>query len=101
LKIFWEKNRSEPCTGCAGSRVTGFIVCASHDPDDGIFPETLLRFALSRDVDIIIAGCTTPDEARTLAQAGSLPGMDQEEQDRLIKTVRPYAKRLAFYRGVI
>lgn len=70
-------------------------------PDAGLLPETLFRFALSQDVDIIIAGCTTPDEARALAQAGTLPAMDQEEQDSLVETIRPYANRLAFYRGVI
>jgi len=71
-------------------------------PESGLLPETLIRFALAQDVDLVIVGCSTPEEARALVHAGSLPGtMGQEEQDRIIGTVRPYAERLAFYRGVL
>lgn len=69
--------------------------------ESGLLPETLIRFALAQDVDCVIVGCSTPEEARDLARAGRLPGtMGQEEQDRIIGAFRPYAGRLAFYRGV-
>ena len=71
-------------------------------PESGLTPETLIRFALSQDVDLVIVGCSTADEARFLARFGEehLP-MGEEEQIRLVETVRPYAHRLAYYRGVI
>jgi hypothetical protein len=71
-------------------------------PESGLSPETLIRFALSQDVDIVIVGCSTADEARFLARIGQEhTTMSDEEQARLIETVRPYAPRLAYYRGVI
>lgn len=71
-------------------------------PDAGISPDILLRFALAQDTDIVIVGCSTPDEARQIARVGrdAVP-MDDEEQSRLIEAFRPYARRLAFYRGVL
>jgi aryl-alcohol dehydrogenase-like predicted oxidoreductase len=71
-------------------------------PESGLTAETLVRFALSVDVDLVIAGCSTPDETRALARAGEVhTPMDQEEQDRVTGAFRSYAERLAFYRGVI
>jgi aryl-alcohol dehydrogenase-like predicted oxidoreductase len=71
-------------------------------PESGLSPETLIRFALSQDVDLVIVGCSTADEARLLARIGrEHTTMGEEEQERLIETVRPYAPRLAYYRGVI
>ena len=71
-------------------------------PESGLNPETLIRFALSQDVDLVIVGCSTPDEARFLARIGQDHRMlDEEEQSRLVEIVRPYADRLAYYRGTI
>ncbi|MDD1677133.1 MAG: aldo/keto reductase [Methanomicrobiales archaeon] len=71
-------------------------------PESGLSPESLIHFALSRDVDLVIVGCSNPAETRTLAQMADRPAsMDEGEQARLIETVRPYADRLAYYRGVI
>jgi aryl-alcohol dehydrogenase-like predicted oxidoreductase len=71
-------------------------------PDAGVRPEDLLRFALAQDVDLIIVGCSTPAEAQQLARADrELPEMGEEEQARLVDMFRPYAKRLAFYRGTV
>ena len=71
-------------------------------PDAGITAEYLIRFALSQDVDMVIVGCSYPDEAQLLARLGrERKPMDAEEQERIIDTVRPYAERLAFYRGMI
>jgi aryl-alcohol dehydrogenase-like predicted oxidoreductase len=68
----------------------------------GLSPKNLIRFALAQDVDLVIVGCSTADEARFLASSGSwaLP-MKEPEQTLLIETVRPYAHRLAYYRGVV
>lgn len=71
-------------------------------PDAGIMPETLIRFALSQDTDLVIVGCSAPGEAEQLARAGQERSpMNEEEQTRLIEAFRPYAENLAFYRGVI
>lgn len=71
-------------------------------PDAGILPETLVCYALAQDVDLVIVGCSSPEEAQALARASreKVP-MGDEEQSRLIETYRPYARRLAFYRGGI
>jgi aryl-alcohol dehydrogenase-like predicted oxidoreductase len=71
-------------------------------PDAGISPDMLIRFALSQDTDMVIVGCSTPDEARQAARAGrDVVPMDDDEQARLIGAFMPYAERLAFYRGVL
>jgi len=71
-------------------------------PESGLLPEHFLRYALSQDVDMVIAGCSNQNEARLLARVGSDPSpMDDEEQSRLVGLFRPYARLLAFYRGVI
>jgi len=71
-------------------------------PEAGVSAENLIRFALAQDVDMIIVGCSTADEARFLAGMNSgISPMKQNEQDLLIETIRPYAHRLAYYRGVL
>jgi aryl-alcohol dehydrogenase-like predicted oxidoreductase len=71
-------------------------------PESGLDPETLIRFALSQDVDLVIVGCSTPHEARFLSRIGQeYVMMGEEEQTRLIETVRPDIHQLAYYRGVI
>ena len=71
-------------------------------PEAGLSPKSLIRFALSQDTDLVIVGCSTPDEARFLARMG-VDGnrMDEKEQRELVEAVRPYAERLAYYRGVV
>ncbi len=71
-------------------------------PGSGPRPESLIRYALSQDVDVVIVGCSTPREAYLLARTGKdFQPMSEEEQARIIGTFRPVAERLAFYRGVI
>ena len=71
-------------------------------PDAGISPDKLIRFALAQDTDIVIVGCSTPEEARQLGRAGrDMVPMDADEQTRIVDAFRPYAERLAFYRGVL
>ena len=86
--------------GVIGMKVLGasrYIV-----PHSEILPETLIRFALAQDVDVIIVGCSTPAEVRTLVTSGYVhPPPDDEEQSQMVDNFRPYAQRLAFYRGTI
>ncbi len=71
-------------------------------PDAGILPDMLIRFALAQDTDIVIVGCSSPDEAEYLARVAAVAvPMADEEQSRIIETFRPYAQQLAFYRGVL
>jgi aryl-alcohol dehydrogenase-like predicted oxidoreductase len=71
-------------------------------PDEGLSAENLIRFALAQDADLVIVGCSTPGEAQLLARLGNAPRpLEEEEQIRMVQAVRPYAERLAFYRGVI
>jgi len=84
--------------GVIGMKVMG----AGHFifPDAGILPDTLVRFALAQDTDVVIVGCSTPGEAQQLARAGrGADPMSDDEQSRVIEAFRPYAGRLAFYRG--
>jgi aryl-alcohol dehydrogenase-like predicted oxidoreductase len=71
-------------------------------PNAGITAATLLRFALSQPISTAIVGCSTVDEVRTLAEVGAhfqpLPPIDQQN---LVERFRPYARRLAFYRGTL
>ena len=70
-------------------------------PENGLSPENLIRFALSQDVDLVIVGCSTTSEARLLARISEEHvAMEEQEQSLLVDTVRPYANRLAYYRGV-
>ncbi len=69
-------------------------------PDDGITAETLIRFALSQPVTMVIVGCHNPHHVRTLASCiRPFEPMDQQEQNAVLHVFRPYAKRLAYYRG--
>ena len=71
-------------------------------PDQGITAEVLIRFALSQEVTTVIAGCATKKEVQTLANAGrAWEPLSREEQDRMIDFFRPYAHKLAHYRGAL
>jgi predicted aldo/keto reductase-like oxidoreductase len=66
----------------------------------GITPERLIRYALSQPVSTAIVGCSTPEEVATLAEVGRIfTPMDEQEQQKLISTFKPFAKQLAYYRG--
>jgi aryl-alcohol dehydrogenase-like predicted oxidoreductase len=69
-------------------------------PSVGVTAESLLQFALAQDIDVLIVGCSTPDEVKLLAQCGAEPtAMTEQEQERLIEIFQPQAIRLAYYRG--
>jgi len=80
------------------------VLGGSHyiSQEAGVTPEMLIRFALSQNISTAIVGCSSPQEVQTLARIGSdFEPMSQEELERLMEVFRPYARRLAFYRGVI
>jgi len=80
------------------------VLGGSHylNPKAGIGPELLLRYALTQDVSLIIVGCSTSEEVRLLAQMGrEAEPLSSEEEEKLLALFRPYARRLAFYRGVL
>jgi len=67
----------------------------------GITPERLIRYALSQDINVAIVKCSTPAHVSTLASMGrNFEPMSLEEQDSLVGWFQPYAKKLAYYRGV-
>ena len=62
----------------------------------------LIRFALSYDVTVAIVGCSNAREVKTLAAAGRHLGpLSRKEKAELMERLEPYARRLAFYRGVL
>lgn len=86
--------------GVIGMKVLG----ASHFllPQAQITAETLIRFALSCDIDVAIVGCATPAEVKTLADMGRAVEEFAEEEKRYVLDVfRPIARQLAYYRGVL
>ena len=86
--------------GVIGMKVLGAGTYLSHE--SGLSAENLIRYALAQDVDLVIAGCSTPEEARLLARLGREPTrMEEEEQAWMVEAARPYADRLAYYRGVV
>jgi len=69
-------------------------------PEVGITPELLTRFALSQPITVAIIGCSKGDHVRALAETGRNTSLlSPKEQRDIVEIFRPYAKRLAFYRG--
>ena len=63
--------------------------------------DLLIRYALSQDITLAIVGCATPAEVQTLAAAGrAFEPLSPQEQETLIRRFAPYARQLAYYRGV-
>jgi aryl-alcohol dehydrogenase-like predicted oxidoreductase len=80
------------------------VLGASHyiSPEGGITPELLIRFALSQPITVAIIGCSNSTHVQTLAETGrSFSPLSPEEQQGLVEIFRPYAGRLAFYRGTL
>ena len=71
-------------------------------PDLVATPEFLIRFALSQNITVAIVGCSTPQEVQALTDAGrNFRPLSRTEQQDVIDRFRPYAPRLAYYRGVL
>lgn len=80
------------------------VLGASHylKPQLGLTAGRLIRYALAQDITLAIVGCAGPVEVQSLAEAGRDPArMGAEERDRLHEIFRPYARKLAYYRGVM
>lgn len=79
------------------------VLGASHYivREAGITPELLIRFALSQLITVAIVGCSTGSHVQTLSETSqSFTPLTHEEQQAIVDAFRPYAERLAFYRGV-
>ncbi len=80
------------------------VLGASHYifPDAGITADLLIRYALSRDVTVVIAGCSTPEHVRVLAQAGKMSeALPENIAQAMEKAFQPHVDKLAYYRGVL
>lgn len=79
------------------------ILGAAHYilPEWGITADMLIRFAMGCGITVVIVGCSSDAEVRTLAQIGRefIP-LSDAEKNLLTERFKPHAKRLAFYRGV-
>lgn len=78
------------------------VLGASHYlfPDAGITPEVLIRYALSHPVTLVVVGCSSIQEVKTLAHVGQdFKPMPPEDMRRVEKLFAPHARKLAFYRG--
>jgi hypothetical protein len=62
----------------------------------------LIRFALSCDIDVAIVGCSTPVEVNTLAETSRMiKPLTEKDRRYLLSVFKPFARRLAYYRGVL
>ena len=85
-----------------GMKVLGAAAAHYIFPDAGVTPEMLIQFALSLPITVAIIGCSNGSHVRALAETGrSFSPLSPEEQQELVEIFRPYAKRLAFYRGAL
>ncbi|MBU0699262.1 MAG: aldo/keto reductase, partial [Proteobacteria bacterium] len=94
-----------PAAKAKGIAIIGMkILGASHYVHlrFGITPELLIRYALSQDITVAIVGCSSAEEVKTLAETGrDFKPLATEETSQLLKVFEPYARRLAYYRGVL
>ncbi len=94
-----------PAARRKGIAVIGMkVLGASHylKPQLSLRADLLIRYALAQGITLAIVGCSNPVEIRTLAEAGRDPApLSAEEQNQLHEAFRPYARKLAYYRGVL
>jgi aryl-alcohol dehydrogenase-like predicted oxidoreductase len=94
-----------PAANKKGVAIIGMkILGASHylQPRLGITAEVLIRFALSYAISVAIVGCSNASEVKTLADAGrSFNPLSRQEKTDLMQRLKPYSRKLAFYRGVL
>jgi aryl-alcohol dehydrogenase-like predicted oxidoreductase len=68
----------------------------------GVTAELLVRYALSYPITVAIVGCSSPEEVAELVRAGrAAAALSEAERKKLEGLFAPYAKKLAFYRGVV
>ncbi len=94
-----------PAARKKGIAVIGMkILGASHFllPHAQITAATLIRYALTCDIDVAIVGCATPAEVEILANIGqATEPLTKEERQSVFEVFRPIARQLAYYRGVL
>jgi len=79
------------------------VLGASHYilPKLALSPEILIRFAMSHEISLPIVGCATPEEVRVLAGEGKKKQpLPPQLKSEITAQLKPYATKLAFYRGV-
>ena len=79
------------------------VLGASHylAPENGLTADLLIRYALSQAVDLVVIGCSSPEQVKAMAHTGrTFEPLPPEAQEQLTASFRPHAKRLAYYRGV-
>ncbi|NYT02755.1 MAG: aldo/keto reductase [Methanosarcinales archaeon] len=88
-----------------GIAVVGMkVLGAGHylNPRAGVTPELLVRYALTQEATLVTVGCSNPREVQALARTGrEFQPLPEKEEARLLEAFRPYARKLAYYRGVI
>lgn len=62
--------------------------------------EMLVRFSLAHSITLPIVGCSSPDEVKGLFAAAELGPLSAQKRAALAGIFRPYAEKMAFYRGV-
>jgi aryl-alcohol dehydrogenase-like predicted oxidoreductase len=80
------------------------VLGGSHylHPKLAIPPMVLIRFALSFQVTVAIVGCSTRREVETLASIGGETSLlSEDDQAQVVERFKPFARQLAFYRGVV
>jgi aryl-alcohol dehydrogenase-like predicted oxidoreductase len=94
-----------PAARKKGAAVIGMkILGAAHFilANTQITATTLIRYALSFDIDVAIVGCSTPAEVNTLADIGRMTRpLAAKDRRYLLSVFEPIARRMAYYRGVI
>ncbi len=69
-------------------------------PKLDVSPESLLRFALAQNVTLSVVGCASPEEVKTLTSvAAGKEALPEQDIKMLVEKFRPYASKMAFYRG--
>ncbi len=70
-------------------------------PKMDITAELLIRYALSLGITIPIVGCSSPLEVKTLASVTKdFKPVSAQEKNHILDAFKPYASRMAFYRGI-
>jgi aryl-alcohol dehydrogenase-like predicted oxidoreductase len=98
-------DRAIPAARERGIAVIGMKVLGGGNylaPSGGIPAELLIRYALSWPVTLVIVGCSQPLEVLTLASLGrDFTPLPEDARLKLEERFSPYARDLAYYRGVI
>lgn len=91
-----------PAARKKGIAVIGMkVLGASHFllPHAQITAATLIRYALSCDIDVAIVGCATPAEVKILGDSGRTAKPVAEEENRnVLEVFKPIAGKMAYYR---